>query len=218
MRDVQGRRSRRRGRHVVLAACLVAIAGAAAATAPAARAAVWQPSPGHVQTAISHQVKGLEQRLGMPLFRRSNRGLTLTDEGLALAPTLFEAFGAIDRLFEQFEAGGVREVLTVSAVGAFVSQLQPAVGAPEQGLAEPQFEALHLMADRRLGHTQLIGRPGERQVARGGLEGPQRIQGDRGAHGLSPNLSSCFGCGLILCRVGLKQASFAPAHPGEVRT
>src|SRR5579872_6509075 len=67
------------------------------------------------QTAISHQVKGLEQRLGMPLFRRSNRGLTLTDEGLGLAPTLFEAFGAIDRLFEQFEAGGGREVLTVSA-------------------------------------------------------------------------------------------------------
>ena len=58
------------------------------------------------QTAISHQVKGLEQRLGMPLFRRSNRGLTLTDEGLALALTLFETFGAIDRLFEQFRRTG----------------------------------------------------------------------------------------------------------------
>lgn len=33
------------------------------------------------QTAISHQVKGLEERLGVALFRRSSRGLKLTDEG-----------------------------------------------------------------------------------------------------------------------------------------
>src|ERR1700749_3551111 len=72
------------------------------------------------QTAISHQVKGLEARLGVALFRRSNRGLSLTDEGLALAPTLSDSFGAIDRLMERFEAGGVREVLTLSAVGTFV--------------------------------------------------------------------------------------------------
>jgi len=94
------------------------------------------------QTAISHQVKGLEQRLGMSLFRRSNRGLTLTDEGLGLAPTLFEAFGAIDRLFEQFEAGGLREVLTVSAVGTFV------VGALLERL--PAFRAAHPLVDLRI--------------------------------------------------------------------
>jgi LysR family transcriptional regulator of beta-lactamase len=51
------------------------------------------------QGAISHQIKALERQLGVELFRRSNRGLKLTDEGVALAPTLFEAFGAIDRLF-----------------------------------------------------------------------------------------------------------------------
>jgi len=94
------------------------------------------------QTAISHQVKALEQRLGVALFRRSNRGLKLTDEGVALAPTLFEAFGAIDRLFEQFEAGGVREVLTVSAVGTFV------VGALLERL--PAFRAAHPLVDVRI--------------------------------------------------------------------
>jgi LysR family transcriptional regulator, regulator of gene expression of beta-lactamase len=94
------------------------------------------------QTAISHQVKGLEKRLGAALFRRSSRGLKLTDEGLALAPTLFEAFGAIDRVFEQFEAGGVREVLTVSAVGTFV------VGALLERL--PAFRAAHPLVDLRL--------------------------------------------------------------------
>jgi LysR family transcriptional regulator of beta-lactamase len=94
------------------------------------------------QTAISHQVKGLEARLGVALFRRSNRGLKLTDEGLALAPTLFEAFDAIDRVFEQFEAGGVREVLTVSAVGTFV------VGALLERL--PAFRAAYPLVDLRL--------------------------------------------------------------------
>jgi len=94
------------------------------------------------QTAISHQVKGLEARLGVALFRRSSRGLKLTDEGVALAPTLFEAFGAIDRLLEQFEAGGVREVLTVSAVGTFV------VGALLERL--PAFRAAHPLVDLRI--------------------------------------------------------------------
>jgi LysR family transcriptional regulator of beta-lactamase len=94
------------------------------------------------QAAISHQVKGLEDRLKVKLLRRSSRGLQLTDEGLALAPTLFESFGAIDRLLEQFEAGGVREVLTVSAVGTFV------VGALLERL--PAFRATHPRIDLRV--------------------------------------------------------------------
>lgn len=94
------------------------------------------------QAAISHQIKALEERLGVSLFRRSNRGLKLTDEGVALAPTLFEAFGAIDRLFERFETGGVQEVLTVSAVGTF------AVGALLERL--PAFRKAHPGIDLRL--------------------------------------------------------------------
>jgi len=94
------------------------------------------------QAAVSHHVKGLEERLKAKLFRRSNRGLQLTDEGLALTPALTKAFGAIDRLFEQFETGGVREVLTVSATGAFV------VGAMLDRL--PAFRAAHPLVDLRL--------------------------------------------------------------------
>jgi len=94
------------------------------------------------QAAVSHQIKALEGRLGVELFRRSNRGLKLTDEGVALAPTLFEAFGAIDRLFERFESGGAQEVLTVSAVGTFV------VGALLERLAT--FRAAHPQIDLRL--------------------------------------------------------------------
>src|SRR5689334_7452319 len=97
---------------------------------------------GLTQAAISHHVKGLELRLGVKLFRRSNKGLKLTDEGVTLAPTLFDSFGAIERLFERFEAGDVREVLTVSAVGTFV------VGALLDRL--PQFRAAHPQIDLRL--------------------------------------------------------------------
>ena len=94
------------------------------------------------QAAVSHLVKGLEEQLGVALFRRSNRGLKLTDEGIALAPTLFEAFGSIDRMLNQFEAGGVKEVLTVSAVGTFV------VGALLERL--PEFRAAHPLIDLRI--------------------------------------------------------------------
>jgi len=94
------------------------------------------------QAAISHQVKGLEERLGATLFRRSHRGLVLTDEGLALAPALWDAFGRIDTVLERFEAGGVKEVLTVSAVGTF------AVGALLKEL--PAFRAAHPFVDLRL--------------------------------------------------------------------
>jgi DNA-binding transcriptional LysR family regulator len=54
------------------------------------------------QAAISHQVKALEERIGVPLFRRSPRALSLTAEGEALLPDLRGAFDrmalAIDRV------------------------------------------------------------------------------------------------------------------------
>jgi LysR family transcriptional regulator of beta-lactamase len=94
------------------------------------------------QAAVSHQIKALEARLGVTLFRRSNRGLHLTDEGLALAPTLIDSFGAIDRLFDRFAGGGQQEVLTVSAVGTFM------VGALLERL--PEFRAACPGIDLRL--------------------------------------------------------------------
>ena len=71
------------------------------------------------QAAVSHQVKGLEERLGVRLFHRAPRGLMLTDEGVALLPALTESFDRIGRLLERFHGGRLREVLTLSAVGTF---------------------------------------------------------------------------------------------------
>ena len=44
------------------------------------------------QAAVSHQVKALEERLGVALFVRRPRGLEITSEGEALLPDLRDAF------------------------------------------------------------------------------------------------------------------------------
>lgn len=94
------------------------------------------------QAAISHQVKGLEQRLGAELFRRLPRGLALTDEGRALLPALSESFDRIGDLVDQFEGGRVREVLNVGAVGTFaVGWLLPRLD---------EFRSAHPFVDLRL--------------------------------------------------------------------
>lgn len=71
------------------------------------------------QAAVSAQVKNLEARLGVPLFRRLPRGLALTDEGLALLPMLSESFGQLGKILEHFRDGAYREPLTVAAVSTF---------------------------------------------------------------------------------------------------
>lgn len=71
------------------------------------------------QGAVSHQVAGLERRLGMPLFRRLPRGLALTDEGAALVSVVADAFDRVGATLDLYEGGRFREVLTVGVVGTF---------------------------------------------------------------------------------------------------
>ena len=71
------------------------------------------------QAAVSHQVKALEQRLGVTLFKRLARGLVLTDEGQALLPAVTDSFDQIERTLQRFQAGAVREVLSIGVVGTF---------------------------------------------------------------------------------------------------
>jgi LysR family transcriptional regulator of beta-lactamase len=73
------------------------------------------------QAAVSHQVKSLEDILGVRLFRRLPRGLALTDEGQALLPVLAESFGRIRATLAMFEDGHFREVVTVGTVGTFAT-------------------------------------------------------------------------------------------------
>ena len=92
--------------------------------------------------ALSHQVKALEERLGVPLFRRLPRGLSLTDEGQALLPVLRDSFDRIADALGRYQGGMMREVLTVGAVGTFaVGWLLPRL---------PRFQQGHSFVDLRL--------------------------------------------------------------------
>ncbi|MFC4726938.1 LysR family transcriptional regulator [Coralloluteibacterium thermophilus] len=73
------------------------------------------------QAALSHQIKGLEARLGFALFRRLPRGVALTDEGAALFPVLNEAFDRIGATLDRFVGGRFHEVLTVGVVATFAT-------------------------------------------------------------------------------------------------
>ncbi len=94
------------------------------------------------QAAVSHQVKGLEENLGLRLFRRLPRGLALTDEGLALLPVLEESFGRIGAALGRFEGGHYHAALTVGVVGTFaLGWLLPRLAG---------FQAAHPFIDLRL--------------------------------------------------------------------
>ncbi|THD81268.1 MAG: transcriptional regulator GcvA [Phenylobacterium sp.] len=91
------------------------------------------------QAAVSHQVKALEARLGVSLFRRLARGLVLTDEGQALLPAVGDSFDRIGRALQRFQSGAVREVLSVGVVGTFaVRWLLPRLAAFQE--AHPLIE------------------------------------------------------------------------------
>ncbi|HEY7296874.1 MAG TPA: LysR substrate-binding domain-containing protein [Xanthobacteraceae bacterium] len=65
------------------------------------------------QTAVSHMVRILEQRLGYELFRRKPNRLELTVQGQAFLSGLTDAFDSIARLAEQVAAMRAGPVLTV---------------------------------------------------------------------------------------------------------
>ena len=75
------------------------------------------------QAAVSHQVKSLEETLGVQLFRRLPRGLALTDEGQALLPTIADSF---DRMRE---VGGLQRAVGTAPAGPCGDLARPVAGA-----------------------------------------------------------------------------------------
>jgi LysR family transcriptional regulator, glycine cleavage system transcriptional activator len=101
------------------------------------------------QTAISHQIKALEERLGVRLFRRLPRGLLLTEEAQRYLPPIRDAFDQIAAATEQLGAGGSSGRLTVSVLPSFAAKwLVPRLG---------RFRATHPDLDLRISaSSQLV--------------------------------------------------------------
>jgi LysR family glycine cleavage system transcriptional activator len=72
-------------------------------------------------TAVSHQIKGLENFLGVVLFRRLTRALELTPEGEAMLPKVREGLSCFAAAVESTRAGTARERLVVSAPPSFAA-------------------------------------------------------------------------------------------------
>lgn len=71
------------------------------------------------QSAISHEIRTLEQQLGRPLFRRVNRTLQLTETGEQLYRAIDEGLTLIDDAIER--AAGPSRTLSVTTTVALAS-------------------------------------------------------------------------------------------------
>ncbi|WP_420405637.1 transcriptional regulator GcvA [Nisaea sp.] len=69
--------------------------------------------------AVSHQVKALEDLLGVPLFRRLTRALMLTEAGQAALPLLGQGFDRLAQGVEAMRAHSESGVLTISVSPSF---------------------------------------------------------------------------------------------------
>jgi DNA-binding transcriptional LysR family regulator len=79
------------------------------------------------QAAVSHQVRALEDQLGVALFRRTTRRLALTREGLRLQPAATEAFEILRRALSDIGRG--EQVLAITTTPSFGARwLAPRMG------------------------------------------------------------------------------------------
>jgi len=69
-------------------------------------------------TAISHQIRGLEEALGVELFVRKPRQLVLTPKGRDLQEVLGTAFDNIDNAIERLKTVPSRQAVTLSTTPA----------------------------------------------------------------------------------------------------
>jgi LysR family transcriptional regulator, glycine cleavage system transcriptional activator len=100
------------------------------------------------QTAISHQIKTLEERLGFRLFRRLPRQLLLTEEGQRLLPPIRDAFDRIAEAVARLSREQGEGVLTVSVLPSFAARwLVPRLGG---------FTSAHPEIDLRISATSRL--------------------------------------------------------------
>ena len=88
-------------------------------------------------TAISHQIKVLEDSLGIMLFRRRPRPLALTEAGKALYPAIRDGFDTIERAIAKLKQAPEDNSLTVSVTPVFAAKfLVPRLSEFQQAYPE----------------------------------------------------------------------------------
>jgi len=72
--------------------------------------------------AISHQIRILEDHIGLPLFTRSGRGLALSDAGSAGLRELREGFSKLSAAMDAIDSLGEAGILSVSVAPSFAAK------------------------------------------------------------------------------------------------
>lgn len=84
-------------------------------------------------TAISHQIRSLEEYTGLVLFERRVRKVVLTDAGAELYPVLKAGFDAFENVFQRLGAPVKGQQVTITATNAFMARwLAPRIAAFRQ--------------------------------------------------------------------------------------
>jgi DNA-binding transcriptional LysR family regulator len=97
-------------------------------------------------SAVSRQVKALEEEAGSPLFRREMHAVQLTSEGETLYAVLTRAFGEASETFERIRKGAAQDAVTLACTTAMATQwLMRHIGAFWR--AHPEIEVNHLISD-----------------------------------------------------------------------
>ena len=74
------------------------------------------------QAAVSHQIKSLEDYLGVELFRRAGRGVQLTEAARACLPRLREGFDSLAAAVEMIRERGAETELLITAPPVFTAR------------------------------------------------------------------------------------------------
>ena len=114
-------------------------------------------------TAISHQVRGLEDTLGQPLFRRLTRQLVLTPAGLRLFHALREGFDRMEAGVHALRRHAAGETVTLSTNTAFAAKwVLPRIDAFRAACPgiELRLHASDLVVDLARGDADLAIRSG----------------------------------------------------------
>ena len=74
------------------------------------------------QTAVSHQIKSLEEYLGVELFRRAGRGVALTEAARAALPRLREGFDSLAEAMEALRERAAESELIITAPPVFTAR------------------------------------------------------------------------------------------------
>jgi len=114
------------------------------------------------QAAVSHQVKSLEEYLGVELFRRAGRGVQLTEAARACLPRLREGFDSLAAAVEMIRERAAEAELSITAPPVFTARwLMPRLA--DFAKREPKIE-LRVFASSKM-------------VDAGALDSPHLVSG-----------------------------------------